>query len=335
LPLADYCVTGLHDVVGANDLFWKHGFVGVYNACSTEFASRLGSACVEVAEAQIKHNIGAIDDARNHWSYKPQFGGDNSTFVEMLFLPGIHELLKGMGLSGYVPAKIGGEFTLAHYECRQDLHSDFTSACPFKKSWALPKHKDLPIHGHFPPVLAVSFVPSDMESFQAPLRAVPWDNCNWGIVDKCVEDSDVAFFACPGGTMIIRDVRVPHSGTENLTSNARYQPGFLLVSPAYLHSGASPADCWRPVRSIPLRIWESALDIHLPAARCGINIDFLCAWPTSHENAIHAETRWCAIKSFVQVFKELRTVRQLAKRFNVDTVNYATFALDLIGINSS
>lgn len=303
LLVGDYCVDGFRDVDTTSRIFWENGFVGIENAFSDEFARRLYAAAEDVALEQMASDQGAITEAREHWSYVPYYAGKNQVFAELINLPELFRLLEDIGLYDYVPAKVGGEFTLENYTVRQDLHSDFGSACPFRSWMADPSEQDLPIHDHYPPVVAVSFIPADLDAYQAPTRIVPWPKCDWGL-NFYVDDADACFFAMRAGTIIIRDVRVPHSGTENLATTPRFQPALLLVSQRYIRATA-----WRPQRCIPSTIWYD-LEFFIKVGSF-TSIDALCRW-SCHEEC----SQWRTITSALKLVKDILKLKSLCRRFN-------------------
>ncbi|CAK9075588.1 unnamed protein product [Durusdinium trenchii] len=132
----------------------------------------------------------------------------------------------------------GGDFVLPGVEEYQHLHADMQ----VKKDL----DKQMP-----PPFLAINFVVQDLTELNGPMRIVPgkrerdWRN------QKKEPDRWRCSRLCPvpAGSALVRDVRILHGGTPNLSEETRFLPSVEYVS-AWFRATHRP-DMFPPRRCIP------------------------------------------------------------------------------------
>lgn len=221
----------------AAELLQREGFVIVLNALSPEKVAELLASCREV-EAEIlemdPQRIGCRDFGRYSFATAMKAGA-------MLHFPAWGQLLDCDAALWVLDAAFpdgwhffngSGDFVRGGTPNFQGLHSDIAvSRVPLemRKYWP-------------PPTISVNFTIQQIDSADfGPLRVIPRRK----LVNANPEDKPPLFldeeeglqqcglFPLPPGAAILRDQRLWHSGTPNVTAETRFLPSIEVCSKAF------------------------------------------------------------------------------------------------------
>lgn len=133
--------------------------------------------------------------------------------------PLLDRIFDGGVQPGFMVYAGGGDFVLGDVRTQQELHSDIHIG--------LSLNRGLP-----PPMVSVNFCVQDITEMNGAMRIVPGTQTIGGIKGAYDPRALESFRLCPvnAGAAIIRDVRVLHSGTPNLTPKPRYLPSVEYIS---------------------------------------------------------------------------------------------------------
>jgi len=250
----------------AMQVFEKNGVVLLEDALEATTCGRFLQACERIAAGFVKPAAKGNKQGGRRYS----FGIASSTgsllhepvFAESLLgCEKVHRVLRrifeppGGGRlserSPYFCISAGGDFVLAGEREWQYLHQDIV----------VKKKEDVSMP---PPVVAVNFVLKDFGAENGPMRIVPGTQTLRGNAN--IPNAEVLTRANGGwrlfpvgrGTAIIRDARVLHSGSPNISAETRYLPSVEFVSRAFFETTTCQnAHMSHRKRSFPRRILET------------------------------------------------------------------------------
>ena len=231
-------------VSDAHKLFSNNGFVIIHNVLEPNERHTVLQDCEHAAE-----QIVGFERRGNRGPGRYSFGSGSST-GSMLHVQSFSTYLLNNGCLKLQPALNmifdgcfictggGGDFVVGGTKTDQELHSDM-----------IIKSKDdvwLP-----PPMISVNFVIQALTSLNGPLRIIPGTQLWRGEVPDPIAEDWLHSCLCPvpAGSAIIRDVRVLHSGTRNLTDQIRFLPSIEFVSTGFRET--ERRDCFPPNRTLP------------------------------------------------------------------------------------
>ena len=240
----------------AYKLFSDHGFVVLQNVLEPHQYEAVLQDCKQAAEKIVQPE--GVGDRGNRGPGRYSFGVASSTggmfhlqsFSQHLLdgacsklLPLLAHIFEGGVRSGFVCTGGGGDFVMGETSSDQGIHSDIVVG----------KAHDVWMP---PPMLSVNFTVQDLTSMNGPIRMIPGTQLWRGIVPEPIPDQWERSCLCPvpAGSAIIRDVRVLHSGTRNVTQTTRYLPSIEFVSADFRSTGRN--DCFPPYRILPNEFFE-------------------------------------------------------------------------------
>ena len=266
--LDSFCVkanSSGHWALDALRLFQRNGFVVVRDAFSLERCEKVLEACRQEEVALRSHNAArpghhpAGRRGPGRWSF-----GVASKTRSMLHVPAwahlldcapLLEVLELVMPNGGTCTSSGGDFVEAHVGFSyQPLHSDLAGCDlgPFNVSFP-------------PPCVSANFVVHPVTERNGPMRILPgtqrhsvsakvtqqfWDTHNG---DEPREWRDSVLQPLSAGD-IIRDVRVLHGGTPNLSDATRFLPAVEFVFGSYKDSSFY---IWDEIQHLPKEIFST------------------------------------------------------------------------------
>lgn len=238
----------------AQALFAEHGFVVIDDVLTADQQRAVLSDCEAVAKEMIGPQC-----AGNRGPGRYSFGVASSTggmlhlesFAQHLLNsacsklhPLLQQIFEGGTRAGFLCTGAGGDFVVGGTTTDQDIHSDIQ----------IRKDDDVWMP---PPMISINFVIQELTSMNGPTRIVPGTQLERGFVPPWIPDWWLRSRLCPipAGAAIVRDVRVLHSGTRNLTQTVRYLPSVEFVSADFRCTNRR--DCFPPIRCLPNELYES------------------------------------------------------------------------------
>merc|ERR1712232_1291296 len=157
--------------------------------------------------------------------------------------PLLEQIFHGGWNRGFLCTGAGGDFVLDGTASDQDLHSDIQ----------VQKGQDVWCP---PPMLSVNFAVQPLTCMNGPTRIIPGTQLDRGRVPDPLPHDWSRSCVCPlpAGSVIIRDVRVLHSGTRNLTRSTRYLPSIEFVSADFRWTNRR--DCFPPFQCLPYELFQ-------------------------------------------------------------------------------
>mmetsp|Transcript_3573 Transcript_3573/g.6334 ORF Transcript_3573/g.6334 Transcript_3573/m.6334 type:complete len:353 (-) Transcript_3573:8-1066(-) len=255
LKVADYSVSGNSPnwEEEAFRIYRRSGFVLVKDVLSEAQCREVLADCRGMAKEMV-----GPEELGNRGPGRYSFGVASSTgsilHVEsiashllnhagLLLQPLLQHIFSDGDRSGYTCYSGGGDFVLPHVEKYQQLHADIEVARRYDT--------DLP-----PPFLSVNFCIQDLTSLNGPMRIIPgmrgrdWDSWK-GEPDEWLHSR---LHPVPAGAALVRDVRILHGGTPNLSEETRFLPSLEFVSNAFRETGRK--DMFPPFKSLPRQIFN-------------------------------------------------------------------------------
>ena len=106
-------------------------------------------------------------------------------------------------------------------------------------------------------MISVNFVVQDLTCINGPTRMIPGTQLWHGKVPDLIPDEwlHLRLHPVPSGAAIIRDVRVLHSGTRNLTKTTRYLPSVEFISTDFRSS--KHENWFPPEKCLPFELYEA------------------------------------------------------------------------------
>ena len=144
---------------------------------------------------------------------------------------------------GFCCVGCGGDFVVGGTRKDQDLHPDIQVA----------KEHDV----HLPvPLLSVNFTIMPLTEVNGPMRIIPGAWRRDVKVPSPLPDEWLRSRLCPvpAGTAIVRDVRVLHGGTANLSADTRFLPSVEFACAAFRAAGRGT--CFPPPRCLPKELYD-------------------------------------------------------------------------------
>jgi len=238
LEIADFSV-----VAGADDwldeavrIFRQTGFCIILNALSDESASEVLKGCLQ-AERQILE----LDPERIGWCHDPghysfcaasQAGHmlHHEAWSLLLACEATFSALHAILPDGFVFCGGGGDFVLAGTEKYQTLHADVGPG------QVPPEYRV----GDAPPQIAINFTVQAMTEKNGPMRVVPGRKVIHGQQDvppsfrhEPDRYKQSKLFPLPAGAAILRDLRLWHGGTPNVSEGTCFLPSVEVFSARY------------------------------------------------------------------------------------------------------
>ena len=252
------------DVAGysenALETFQEHGFCIVLDALKPLEVKEVLATCQEV-ERRIVHSDPEGLGTRGFGRYS--FGA-SAVSGHMLHHPAWRHLLNSEAVlnalraiypKGFHVYGGGGDFVRPGTEAYQPLHSDLA---PSRLPEALRSLR--------PPMVSVNFTVQHITAQNGPLRLVPGQRALQpgdvapGLEEELEDWRRSKVCPLPPGAAIIRDLRLYHGGTPNLSGATRFLPSIELVSTEYwahltafhsLRSSYCPVCRWRECSLTP------------------------------------------------------------------------------------
>eukprot|EP00933_Yihiella_yeosuensis_P063642 TRINITY_DN6685_c1_g1_i1.p1 TRINITY_DN6685_c1_g1~~TRINITY_DN6685_c1_g1_i1.p1 ORF type:complete len:309 (+),score=30.07 TRINITY_DN6685_c1_g1_i1:452-1378(+) len=265
----DFCVSLLVEdwQQVALQLFRKHGFVIIKGALDADRRSQLESAC-RSAEAEIlevanrsssgRSAIGSRGKGRFSFANASKTGSmfHEKAWAELLECTPLQDMIALLMPDGGRCVVAGGDFVLPNTDSYQPLHSDFRVDGDAQKTFDV----DFP-----PPYISANFVVSHIDSINGPMRIIPGTaRVSAGAQRRqlslpSVDDEPSEWKASTlqplePGDLLLRDVRVLHGGTPNLSNKTRFLPSLEFVLDDFRQSRYYK---WLEPRSMPEDIWDT------------------------------------------------------------------------------
>lgn len=234
-------------------LFNDVGIVAIKGALSEDILGPLRSKSAAVIQDIIRHDP-ELKGSRGPKRYS--FGGSSSSgsqlhhpeWAALVDVPAVTAVLdKIWGSTDYACHTAGGDFCLAGAPGHQNLHAD---------SW-FPGCNEFDLA----PRIAVNFLIEDQTPFNGPLRLIPGTQHQpHQLAPKVDEESAESLLSTmcplPAGTALVRDLRIWHGGTPNLSTMHRSMPNVEFTSPQILER--IPSKDFQ--KCIPHNIWQQMSD---------------------------------------------------------------------------
>jgi hypothetical protein len=235
--------------------FRYHGFVVLRNCIGRGQCKRLYAACRE-AEAEIIKRCPSGNRGPSRWSFAvaSRTGSmlHEPAWVELLDSVPLLQLLDGILPEGGECVSGGGDFVFGGAAEFQRIHSDIDVASA--QDLAFP-----------PPYVSANFAVHEVDAFNGPMRIIPGTQRMSGrarrenlTLPQLHEEPEEWLGStlqplCPGD-VIVRDVRVLHGGTPNLTAETRFLPSLEFASAALRESKRQ--DIWPVPVSLPEEVFS-------------------------------------------------------------------------------
>eukprot|EP00930_Biecheleria_cincta_P033953 TRINITY_DN23498_c0_g1_i1.p1 TRINITY_DN23498_c0_g1~~TRINITY_DN23498_c0_g1_i1.p1 ORF type:complete len:616 (-),score=87.82 TRINITY_DN23498_c0_g1_i1:344-2191(-) len=226
----------------ASNIFKQSGFVIVTGVLEPWQCQEVLQECRETADLVCRSRRGSRGPGRYSFGNASSTGSvlHLPTFAQHLLDHAGHllrPLLDRIFVTGFSCTAAGGDFVLGGgVSTSQEIHSDIHVK---KKDNVL-----LP-----PPLLSVNFCVQELTDNNGPMQIIPCTQLGAKVGAKPLR-------LCPvqAGAAIVRDVRTLHSGTPNLTDQARYLPSVEYVSAQF--RATNRKDRFPPRRSLPYHLFE-------------------------------------------------------------------------------
>lgn len=228
-------------VARAAAILRTQGFVIVNSALTDSEAANLHAMCRKLESAvqaidewglgnrgpgrYCMHNVQRY---QNCWNYDEVFAktlADNCNI-----LPILNEVM-GSSSGDWQYCTAGGDYVVGNTPSWQDIHSD--CGCVTADDF------DILVERQRPPVIMASYVPHAHHSHNGPLMIASWQEMlKFGkreppplhdLPEKWKHWARCRLFPLQKGACVLRDVRVWHAGTPNVSNDTRFMPGVLAV----------------------------------------------------------------------------------------------------------
>lgn len=248
-----WCETKADWADAAFKLFARDGFVVIEDLLSPLEQAEVLCACEREAAKIVgperrgnrgpgRYSFGAASSTGG-MLHVPEFsrhllesaGSKLRPLLDLVFYGGWHR--------GFVCIGGGGDFVLDGVTTYQQLHSDMQ----------VRKDEDVL---RPPPLISVNFAAQDLDDFNGATRFVPGTQLSRGEVPYR-EPSDwlnSRLNPLRAGSAIVRDVRVLHGGTPNISQAVRFLPSIEYASADFRATGRK--DCFPPPRGLPRKLYD-------------------------------------------------------------------------------
>ena len=227
----------------AQRIFWERGFVILTGACDI-------GQCVQMNEYMqyIDAELTRLDPEgagnRGHGRYSLGYLTNccsHKAYVKLLTNSFAIQFLDRLYAGFWKPWQVwggGGDLVRGFTRFWQDFHSDFPSTAPLDPEARRNDHTDRCLHDPaMPPAACVTMICHGISALNGPLGILTWKDMT-DVGGRYPPFLDEMFRCRPhllasrlwpleAGSLVIRDVRVWHCGTPNLTSSTRSNPGFI------------------------------------------------------------------------------------------------------------
>ena len=234
-------------------IFQRAGFVIVNDVLTDDQSKKVLKTCEDVARKIIESNPTG-NRARGRYSIGTAFSSGSS-----LHLPDFSEhLLGGAGVilepllckifhkdgrADFQCYSAGGDFVVPGVDEYQRLHGDIEMTFDDEK---------MP-----PPFVSVNFCVQPLTIWNGPIRMVPGKTrLDWDGRQEPTEWRHSRLCPVPMGAALLRDVRILHGGTPNLSNKIRFLPSLEFVSDCFK---IQYPEWWPPARCLTQRTYD-ALD---------------------------------------------------------------------------
>ncbi|CAE7461361.1 OLA1 [Symbiodinium natans] len=318
LNVSDFAVTAGADEwqQKAAGIFRDAGFCVILNALSESTASDVLESCLDAERKMLEldpERIGCRDPGRYSFGAASQSGHmlHYEAWSQLLSCEAVLHALHAIFPDGFCFCGGGGDFVLGETLNYQALHSDLGPG-------RVPSEHRLE---NAPPKIAVNFTVQEIGAENGPMRVIPGKKVISGqqdippkFADEPERYKQSKLFPLPAGAAIIRDLRLWHGGTPNLSAETRFLPSVEAFSAKYASfiSGQHASEGWcRACQwhhcSIPLKDRRCCLPEYLflklpPAVQAVCSaIRSQDAVPTDFREFAHLRRSWEAGASSSQV----------------------------------
>ena len=233
-------------------IFQRAGFVIVNDVLTDDQSEKVLKTCEDVARQIIEIDPRG-NRAKGRYSIGTAFSSGSS-----LHLPEFSEHLLGAGvILEPLLCKIFHKDGKADFQCYSG-GGDFV--VPGVEEYQ-PLHGDIEVKFHDekmpPPFVSVNFCVQPLTTWNGPIRMVPGKTrLDWDGRTEPIEWRHSRLCPVPVGAALLRDVRILHGGTPNLSNKIRFLPSVEFVSESFQ---IQYPEWWPPVRCITQRTYD-ALD---------------------------------------------------------------------------
>lgn len=223
------------DAERASELFHRDGFVVIHAALSREDLVFVETGVSRVMAEQMKH-IPFTEANRGYARYSFGNQADQPAWVKLIDMPTILPILDAIfGSPDYICSSCSGDYNGPGAQ-QQYLHRDI--ADNIFDPIGVVSINDVPT-----PWLVVNYLMSDFHESNGPIRMIPQTHrtrSNPPTPDKEPERMKESTICAPKGTVIIRDVRCWHGGTDNRSDEIRAMVDVGYFAPWYRFHGLGP-----------------------------------------------------------------------------------------------
>ena len=264
-------------------LFRQHGFVILRRVLGRHECESLHAACHRV-EAEVRKLSPTGNRGDKRWSFslasKTSSMLHEPAWAYLLRCTPLIELVELLFPGGGMCTTAGGDFVAAGAERYQRIHGDVLVAEPFDVAFP-------------PPYISANFVVHPVSATNGPLRIIPGTQrvamhaaheqlALPAVSEEPDEWLNSTLHPLEPGDAIIRDVRVLHGGTPNMSGSTRFLPSLEFASWPYQQSKQYK---WDMPQSLPADLfvqlpWQAQTWCYgITAPRCDIKARWLQAEP--------------------------------------------------------
>ncbi len=242
-----------HEISKAASLYQVNGWFLVRCVVTTSTCDALHNHCIANEDVFRAVDYNSRSPCGRKFSLSSGIFWDCDAWWQLLenqCLLAMVEFCVGDGWNRWHLTKCGGDTVLGHMPADQELHSDPAGGLQvwYRERYGLQNHRR-------PAAVHVSLAVHDIHPDQGPMRISDWGGTSrWR--RGC--EPHVRSLPCPKGWVVVRDIRVVHSGTANNTSVDRWLPGYLACSNLMMCEGYEDGSAYRPARTLPAWLWEAA-----------------------------------------------------------------------------
>ena len=224
----DYENVNYSDVQRASDLFHRDGFVVIHDALTHDQFEFVEKGVSKVVAKQMKETP-LIDANRGYARYTFGNQADQPAWVKLIDMPTILPILDAIfGSIDYICSSCSGDFNgpgaqeqFLHKDIEDNIFDPINTVSLF----------DMPT-----PWLVVNYLLTDVHETNGPIRIIPHTHRTrlqpplQAAEPKRMKTSTIC---APKGTVIIRDVRCWHGGTDNRSDEIRAMVDVGYFAPWY------------------------------------------------------------------------------------------------------
>ena len=235
------------DVAIASELFHRDGFVVINGALSGDDLAFVESGVARVVSEQMKQTP-LTEANRGYARYSFGNQADQPAWVKLIDMPTILPILDAIfGSQEYICSSCSGDYNGPGAQ-EQVLHKDIADNI-FDPTGVI-SINDVPT-----PWLVVNYLMSDFHELNGPIRIIPHTHRTRSAPppsDKEPVRMKESVICAPKGTVIIRDVRCWHGGTDNRSDEIRVMVDVGYFAPWYRFYGLGPV--------MPVKLYNTMSD---------------------------------------------------------------------------